>query len=233
MRMDGAIAATSPRPWRRALLACLGACAASALIVAAGTMYYRFANARFPNVGSSVWLATLWGVVSRAHLVVLAAPFVVLHAREMGFRVGQTTQHLRMLLIMLLANCGVVGAYLGLTGSGTPYSGDQWLLTEVITVPVVEETIWRGLVFAGVLRVLGPSAAPGLRLHLPAWASGVSFGVLHAANALAGVPWEFALIQALNATVWGVVYGYARAKTGSVYPPMLLHAAMNLTVVLF
>jgi membrane protease YdiL (CAAX protease family) len=39
-------------------------------------------------------------------------------------------------------------------------------------------------------------------------------------------------VQVLNAGVWGIVYGYARALTDSIYPPMLLHAAMNLVVVL-
>lgn len=43
---------------------------------------------------------------------------------------------------MLVVNCGVVGGYLTLTAGPTPFSGDQWLLTEVVTVPVVEETMW-------------------------------------------------------------------------------------------
>ena len=63
--------------------------------------------------------------------------------------------------------------------------------------------------------------------------SGLAFGLLHAANVLAGVPMKFVAIQTLNAVVWGLVYGYARSRTESIYPPMLLHAAMNLVVVLF
>jgi membrane protease YdiL (CAAX protease family) len=65
--------------------------------------------------------------------------------------------------------------------------------------------------------------------HLVQW---LAFGCCTAAT-LAGVPVLFVLIQVLNAIIWGVVYGYARAATGSVYPPMLLHAAMNLVVILF
>ncbi len=41
------------------------------------------------------------------------------------------------------------------------------------------------------------------------------------------------MIQVLNATIWGVMYGYARSKSESIYPPMILHAAMNLVVILF
>jgi membrane protease YdiL (CAAX protease family) len=39
-------------------------------------------------------------------------------------------------------------------------------------------------------------------------------------------------VQVLNAAIWGVVYGYARALTASLYPPIIMHAAMNLVVVL-
>ena len=59
-----------------------------------------------------------------------------------------------MLLIMLLVNCGVIAAYLWLTGSTTPYSGNQWLVTEIIIVPIVEETFWRGIVFTVLLLML-------------------------------------------------------------------------------
>ncbi len=195
--------------------------------------YYQFANAHFPNVGTSAGLATLWGVVSRSHLLILGIPLVLWRPRLLGFQIGSIRQHWRMLLIMLLANCGVIAAYLLLTGSTTPYSGNQWLVTEVITVPVVEETFWRGIVFTALLLALRRFYPANTSDHLAVWFSGVAFGVLHAANALAGVPALFVVIQVLNATVWGVVYGYARAKTGSIYPPMLLHAAMNLVVILF
>ena len=49
-------------------------------------------------------------------------------------------------------------------------------------------------------------------------------GLVHAVNGLAGVPLAFVAIQTLNAMVWGVMYGYARSKTESIFPPMLLHA---------
>ena len=138
-----------------------------------------------------------------------------------------------MLLVMLIANCGIVALFLWLTSSGTPYSGNQWLFTEIVTVPVVEETFWRGIVFAVLLALLRRTYSEKTSLMATVWLSGLAFGVLHAGNALAGVPLSFVAVQVLNAAIWGVVYGYARAKTNSVYPPMFLHAAMNLVVVLF
>jgi membrane protease YdiL (CAAX protease family) len=56
---------------------------------------------------------------------------------------------------------------------------------------------------------------------------------MYVKNVVAGVPLEFVAIQSLSAAIWGVMYGYARAKTESIYPPIFLHAAMNLVVVLF
>ena len=134
---------------------------------------------------------------------------------------------------MLAVNCGVVAAFLWVTGGGTPYSGNQWLFTETVIVPVVEETIWRGVAFSVLLALFERVHPERTATHLTVWLSGIAFGMLHAANALAGVPVAFVAIQTLSAMVWGVMYGYARAETNSVYPPMFLHAAMNLVVVLF
>jgi membrane protease YdiL (CAAX protease family) len=211
----------------------LGLVAFSLVFVGLDSAYYRFAAARFPAVGASAALANLWGVVSRAHLLVVVVPLVIWRPRWFGFQLGRTWQHWRLLLGMLIANCGVIAAYLWLTGSATPYSGNQWLLTEVVTVPLVEEAVWRGVVFAALLGLLQRRQTPAASDHLAVWFSGLAFGLLHAGNVLAGVPVAFVLVQVLNAMIWGVVYGYARAKTGSVYPPMLLHAAMNLVVILF
>jgi membrane protease YdiL (CAAX protease family) len=139
----------------------------------------------------------------------------------------------RFILAIIIANCIVVGAFLLLSGSGTPYSGNQWLFTEIVTVPLVEELFWRGLVFSLLFSLLQKTLSKSLSLTLTVWLSGITFGLLHAGNALSGVPLQFVAIQTLNAVIWGVVYGYARAKTDSVYPSILSHAAMNLVVVAF
>jgi membrane protease YdiL (CAAX protease family) len=222
-----------PRHALPALLIVAAVLVFSVVFLILDNAYYRFASARFPAVGDSTGLATLWGLVSRAHLIVLAVPLLLWRPRLFGLQVGRISQHWRLLLIMLLANCGVIVVYLWLTQSGTPYSGNQWLLTEVVTVPLVEETMWRGLVFTVLVLVLQKSYAPTASRQMAVWLSGLAFGLLHAGNILAGVPVSFVIIQVLNAVVWGVVYGYARERTDSLYPPILLHAAMNLVVILF
>ena len=44
--------------------------------------------------------------------------------RLFGFQLGKTFQHWKMLLMMLALNCGIIGAYLVLTG-GTPTLGPE------------------------------------------------------------------------------------------------------------
>lgn len=204
------------------------ACAAFVLL---DQGHNRLVGPLFPSTDTA-WSATVYGVVTRLHLILPLAVLALWRPRLVGFRSGRTRRHLRALLIVLLANCGIVGGYLVLAGGSTPYSGDQWLVTEVVTVPIVEEVMWRGVVLGALLWAFERAAQQRAAAPLAVWCSGLAFGLLHGANVLAGLPAAFVVLQVVNATVWGVVYGYARVRTGSIYPPIVLHAAMNATVVL-
>jgi membrane protease YdiL (CAAX protease family) len=92
--------------------------------------------------------------------------------------------------------------------------------------------MWRGVVFAILVTAFRRIRPERAAITWAVWSSGLAFGLLHGANALVAVPWMFVAVQVVNAAVWGVVYGYARALTDSIYPPLALHAAMNLVVVL-
>jgi membrane protease YdiL (CAAX protease family) len=235
--MNNIVTTNNPMPGSRKLiftvLILLAIAAFTIVFLAVDNAYFKFADARFPNVGSSAWLANLWGVVSRLHQIILIIPLILWWPRQLGFKIGKLGEHWLMLLIMLFANCGVIAAYLWLTGSTTPYSGNQWLVTEVITVPLVEEIFWRGLVISALLWAFRALYSENTSNQLAIWLGGITFGLLHANNLAAGVSINFVAIQVFNATIWGVVYGYARSKTESVYPSILLHAAMNLVVILF
>lgn len=231
--MTGPQANRRSRPLLSVLLISLGLLAFCALFLILDQAYFRFISSRFPDVGTSFWLATAWGIVSRAPWILVIATLAVIQPRLLALRAGEMRSRWRFVAAIIVINCVVVGAFLILSGGGTPYSGNQWLFTEIVTVPVVEELFWRGLVFSLLFALLQKSLSKSLSLTLAAWLSGIAFGLLHAGNALAGVPFQFVVIQTLNATIWGVVYGYARAKTDSVYPSLLSHAAMNLVVVMF
>ncbi|MEX2162464.1 MAG: CPBP family intramembrane glutamic endopeptidase [Anaerolineales bacterium] len=220
-----------PRPYT--LLVILVLLVFCFLFLLTDNTYYRFASSIFPVIDNSSWLATLWGLFSRLHLLLIIIPLVVWRPRLFGFQIGKIYRHWRTLLVFLILNCGIVAAYFLITGSSSPYSGNQWFFSEVVTVPIVEEIFWRGLVFAALLAIFRRMYDENASAHLSVWSSGVAFGLLHAGNALAGVPLAFVAIQTLSAVIWGVLYGYARAKTDSIYPAMFLHAAMNLVVVLF
>lgn len=217
----------------RTLYILLGLIVFSATFALVDEVYVRFVSGVFPSVGTSTALATLYGVVSRLHI---AIPLLILAAWRpnlFALQFGSIRQHWRLLLAMLAFNCGVITAYLWLSGGGTPYSDNQWLITEAVTVPLIEELMWRGILLTAMFALLARVDAPVAGHHVAIWSVGIAFGLLHFRNAFFGVPVEFALIQALSAVVWGVLYGYARFKTDSVLPAIGLHASMNLIVVLF
>jgi len=202
----------------------LATCAFSILFVLSNYLNFNWLSPGFEATNP-----TVWGIVQRLFIFIPVALISLWRPRQIGFQVGKIKQHWRMLAIMLAANVAVMAAYRILAGA-TPYTDNSMLINEVITVPVVEEFMWRGVVFAALLvalRRVHPEAQAGI---LAAWFSGICFGLIHANNAFFGYPLAFVGLQTLNATIWGVVYGIARAKTGSVWPSFVFHAAMNLVV---
>jgi hypothetical protein len=220
---------TSYSPALAGIVAALLALAFGLLVVFSDQVWIPWMQQLFPKASPN-----LWGLVSRGHMLLFGVLVVAAgrSPRRFGFQIGSTVQSWKMLLVMLVLNCGIVGGYLALSGS-TPYSGNDWLLTETVWVPIVEELVWRGVVFTLLLAGLRNYYPEGASQALAIWIGGIVFGLAHANNILYGVPLAFVAIQVLNAGVWGVVYSFARAKTGSIYPPILLHAAMNLVVVLY
>lgn len=212
-----------------AIMAVLLALSFAALVVISDQLWLPWMKEVFPNATPN-----LWGLVSRAHMLLLGILIISIwrNPRLFGFQIGKMFESWRLILILLMLNCGIVGGYLAFSGS-TPYSGNEWLLTETVWVPLVEELIWRGVVFTLLLIGLQKYYSKRTSTHLAIWIGGVVFGLLHGNNIFYGVPPAFVAIQVLNAVIWGVVYSFARARTESIYPPMLLHSAMNLMVIFF
>jgi len=82
----------------------------------------------------------------------------------------------------------------------------------IVAAPLAEESLFRGFLFEGIFHSrLG--AAGAVILSALAWAS------IHLQYDLYGVATIF---------VSGLLLGYARLKTGSLYPTLFLHGLMNL-----
>jgi uncharacterized protein len=208
-------------------LVLLATIAFSALFGLLNYLNYTWLSPQFEQSSSQ----TGWGILQRLYLIIPCAAIALWRPRALGFQRGRIARHLPLLLGMLALNVAVVAGYRLLSG-GTPYTGLEMLINEAVTVPLVEEVMWRGIVFAVLLGVLRRWLPEGRAGALAAVFSGVCFGLLHSSNALFGYPLAFVAIQVANASLWGVVYGIARAKTGSVYPSIVMHAAMNLAVAL-
>ncbi len=81
-------------------------------------------------------------------------------------------------------------------------------VTIIFAAPLVEEPMFRGFVLHGWLPVGGGAAA---------LASGVLFGMLHGQ-----------LAQLVSLVIVGVLLGVVALRSGSIFPPMVLHAVFNL-----
>lgn len=95
--------------------------------------------------------------------------------------------------------------------SWDPARADAFLANAAVIVlvaPLVEETTYRGLGFAAVGSRFGATAA--------VLVTGAAFGLSHG------------LLLALPVlTLFGLLLGWLRSRTGSLYPPILLHAVFN------
>lgn len=87
------------------------------------------------------------------------------------------------------------------------------MLMSVLLAPMFEETIFRGYIYPAVARRFGIAASVAF--------TGVLFGMLHAPQLWGG----WAQIGLL--ILVGIIFTYARAKTGTVVASYLLHLSYN------
>ena len=92
----------------------------------------------------------------------------------------------------------------------------ELLLSMVVLGPLGEELLFRGSLFSALLRRWGIWAA--------ALVSGILWSVMH-------TEYEWWVVASFAAS--GVILAIIRWKSGSLYPPLVLHAAANLLVVFY
>jgi membrane protease YdiL (CAAX protease family) len=93
-------------------------------------------------------------------------------------------------------------------------SGAMLLMAMAVFVaPLVEETVFRGYLYPLFAKSLG--VVPGILI------TGVLFGLMHGSQ----LGWTFRLVLLL--TIVGVIFTFARARTGTVLASFLLHLGYN------
>ncbi len=135
--------------------------------------------------------------------------------KEAGFLTLGGLQHLPLYLLPLIV------AFLpfleGIEVTDPPTIATFAVL--MLLVGFAEETFFRGL----ILRALRPAG-----LYLAVILSALLFGLPHLLNALSGI-WDpvFTLVDSLAAVGIGITFAAFVVRTGSIWPPILLHALIN------
>lgn len=138
--------------------------------------------------------------------------------RPCGVRLGVRKVNLPMLLwgvVVLLASSVVLEPLLMLFPKEEYQNvtdmvglGGWAILSVVVCAPVLEEILFRGLIFESCRERFGSGAA--------VLVSALLFGLVH------GVP-----VQIINAFVVGLIFGYVYLRTGSLLSVILLHVVNN------
>ena len=83
-----------------------------------------------------------------------------------------------------------------------------------VCAPVSEEVLFRGFMFSGLAASrLGAKGAVAL--------TSLAFAIVHGG--------QYGWVEMVEIAVVGVLLGIARARTGSLFPPLAMHIALNLT----
>jgi len=189
-------------------------------VVYANNTIYPIISAQYPLVHPY-----LNDIFSDAVLLVAALMPVFWIPAFFGYRLGAVSKHWKLLLGM--AACLVVAplAYRIFLGD-TPFGTNTWFF-EGIVVPVAEEGFFRGILLSVLLWGFGRLYPAGIAERLTIILSTLIFASAHLNN-LGHYPTAFILFQVGFSTILGLLFGYTRVKTGSIYPAMVLHALFNL-----
>jgi len=95
-------------------------------------------------------------------------------------------------------------------------------------VPVAEEFFVRGWFQTASYRVLGETRKKQVIVL-----SAATFAVLHAGWILRGAPISTTLMVVLGTFLCGLFFARSRQQSGSIFPPIFLHAIYNLAGILF
>jgi membrane protease YdiL (CAAX protease family) len=224
-------AATLPHPGIRGAAAGLatiglfaGACAASMAVALLNQPYFEAVNRLVRAEGE-----VARGLLFSSWLVLIAVPIVAWRPRAFGLTFGSIAAHWRLVAGVTAAAAALTWVALGLAGP-VPYSTASPFI-EIVDVPVTEELLFRGVLLTALLAILRRYQRPGTAAVVAIAIDGVAFGLAHLANGTS-LELDFVATQAAFACALGAGCAFLMVRTGSVYPAILLHGAVNAVVVL-
>ena len=129
------------------ILILIAASVVSVMLAFGNYYYYQWLN-KYLDLNNAFLSALLFSSYSMiiGGLVVLRSP------RFWGLQIGESIKKWKLVLLVSFAVCAFTAICLVLTPR-TPYSGANWAV-EMILVPVSEEVMWRGVIFAYVYKFL-------------------------------------------------------------------------------
>ena len=205
----------------------------------------------FRSAGYVIWGAVLaWGVVLANNIiypvilgqhpdiqpymndilsdgVLLFAAFmpVVWAPKFFGYQKGRIFQNWKMLLGLSIFFVAAPLLYRLIAGE-IPFGANSWFF-EGIVVPFAEEGLFRGILLSMLLFGFGKLYQEAAAGWLTILFSTLIFSAAHLNN-LGDYPTGFILFQVGFSSLLGFAFGFARVRTGSIYPAILLHSFFNL-----
>lgn len=211
--------------WALTAAAAVGTVAFTMTIALTNQPYFELVN-RWVGADDPVARGALYS----SYLLLIGLAAALWRPTAFGLGLGDTIRRWRLVASAAAGMAAMTGLVL-LFISPTPYADAHWQ-NEVVIVPFTEELVFRAVVFSALLVAM-------MRLHPAATAVPLAIGINAAAFALGHatnlmwLPASFVVPQMAYAVVIGLVAAFVMFKTRSVFPAMLVHAAVNAVVVAF
>jgi membrane protease YdiL (CAAX protease family) len=228
-RLDAPLTTAPPisSGYRRGLLT------AAVIIGAVGGGYaFAWLNSRYATwVQDALTLdsALAQGLAFSAFPLAIGLSISLINPTLFGLRLSGTFGRIGRIVGVTVGLCAIAAVAL-LSIGDNPFRGANPLI-QAVAVPVSEELVFRGVLFGLVLLALGRLYPMETALPLTVVVSAVAFGMAHLNN-IGSYDTVFVVMQSAYAMILGLGVGYLRGTTGSVFPAMAAHSAVNIVALL-
>jgi len=217
--------AISGRRWALTAAAAVAAAAFTMAVALTNQPYFELVN-RW--IGAEDPVAR--GAIYSSYLLLIGLAIALRRPNAFGLGLGDAIRRWR-LVVGAAAGMAALTAVVLLAVSPTLYADASWV-NEVVIVPLTEELVFRAVLFSALLVAMSRLHPPATAASLAIGINALAFGLAHATN-LFWLPASFVVPQVAYAVVIGLVAAFVMLRTRSVYPAMLVHAAVNAVVVVF